>query len=85
MLLLVFATDLFVLPGFQSNDINFPFTRCKGESTRRGKCKRKSPIGLKQESSCKFKDEEKRISKMILISMFEQETLIYIFNLITEN
>ncbi|KAG5622133.1 hypothetical protein H5410_007351 [Solanum commersonii] len=51
LLLLVVATDPLVLLGLQPNDINFPFNWFKGELTRRGKCKSRSPIGLKRESS----------------------------------
>ncbi|KAG5596959.1 hypothetical protein H5410_038191 [Solanum commersonii] len=57
LLLLVAATDPLVLLGFQPNDINFPFNWFKGELTWRGKCKR-SPIGLKRESSCQEKREK---------------------------
>jgi len=61
MLLLLAATDPLVLLGFQPNDISFPFNWFKGESTRRGKCKMRSPIGLKRESSCQEK-EGKRLT-----------------------
>ncbi|KAG5572829.1 hypothetical protein H5410_062595 [Solanum commersonii] len=66
LLLLVAATDQLVLLGFQPNDINFPFNWIKGESTRRGKCKRRSPIGLKRESSCQ--EKRKKINNIRMIS-----------------